>query len=102
MIQAERRLLQPGNRAVGIVVHDEPDDREIELPGGRQHSRILSESTVTDERDYSPVRRGELGADSGGRPKSHRGIATRCQYAAGCVHIELLPDTVLIPTDIGG
>src|SRR5690349_12741844 len=102
MIQAERRLLESGNRAIGVVVHDEPDDVKIELSRRRQDGRVLPKTTITDKRDHRTTRRRELRADSGRRSKTHRGIATRSEHAARRIHVELLSNTVLIPTDIGG
>jgi hypothetical protein len=60
--------LQSGDRAVGVVVHHDPDDRNSFLDRGRQHRRVLSEAAVADEGEHDLVRTGQLRAERSRRP----------------------------------
>ena len=47
--RVERGLLEPGDRAEGVVVHDDPDDGDVLFARGGEHGRVLPEAAVADE-----------------------------------------------------
>src|SRR6185436_12914815 len=69
---AVRGFLQSSDRAVRIVVHHEPDDRELVLDRSRERRRVLAESAVADQRNDGAVGTRDLRADRCRRTEAHR------------------------------
>ena len=100
--QTEVGHLQPGDGAVGVVVHDDPDDAQAVFDRGGEHGRVLAEPTVAHQRHHGAVGCGELGPDGGGRAEAHGRESPRGEHGAGGADGELLTDTVLVPSHVGG
>jgi len=100
--ESVRRLLQPGDGPVGIVVHDQPDDCESLLDRGRERRWVLAESAIADQRQHHSLRRCDLRPDGRGRTEAHGCESTGRQHAARRVHRELLADAILVPANVGG
>ena len=81
--RVEMGLLQTGNGAEGVVVHDQPDNGNVFMPGRRQQGRILTKSAITDQGDDHLVGLGDLGADGCRPAESHGGIAAGIRMLPG-------------------
>ncbi len=99
--RAEVRLLQAGDGAERVVVHDHPHDRDVLLERGREHRRVLPEAAVPHQRDDDAVGTGDLRAQRRRRAEAHRRVAARREDRARLQDRELLADAVLVPADVG-
>ena len=103
---AERRSvvrhLEPGDGAKGVVVHDDPNHRNVGLDRGGEERRILSETAVSDQRHHDALGTCELGAERRRRPEPHGGVAAGRENGSRREDRKLLSHTVLVPAHIGG